>query len=65
LHFGLIRNDGSEKPIAQALAAFAREGREVLPPPAPIVEEAAYFSGFPDSVDDAYAHYLDVRAVTA
>jgi endo-1,4-beta-mannosidase len=65
LHFGLIRNDGSEKPIAQTLAAFAREGREVLPPRAPIVDEAAYFSGFPDSVDDAYAHYLDVRAVKA
>ncbi len=58
LHFGIIRHDGTEKPVARTLAAFARERREVCAAPSPIVEESAYYREFPDSLDEAYAAYL-------
>ncbi|HEY0798374.1 MAG TPA: hypothetical protein VGD50_04440 [Candidatus Baltobacteraceae bacterium] len=64
LHFGIIRNDGSEKPIAATLSAFAHEGRTVLAPGAPIVDEAKYFGGLPDSLDDAYTQYIAQTAAT-
>jgi endo-1,4-beta-mannosidase len=57
LHFGIVRNDGSEKPVAQALAAFARERRSVSEQPAPFVDESAYYAGLPDSTRAAYEVY--------
>ena len=61
LRFGIVRQDGSEKPVAQALAAFAREGREVHEPPPPIVDERSYYAGLPDSQRAAYAAYLEAH----
>ncbi|MDP9025913.1 MAG: hypothetical protein M3N13_11135 [Candidatus Eremiobacteraeota bacterium] len=58
LTFGMVRQDGSEKPIAQTLKAFAAEEREVAPLPAPIVKEHEYFAHFPESVDEAYTRYV-------
>jgi hypothetical protein len=57
LSFGIIRNDGSEKPVAAALKAFAAERRPVAPLPPPIVDEAAYFAHFDASVYEAYERY--------
>jgi len=59
LRFGLVRADGSEKPVAHALAAFAREGRAVADVRPPIVEEAPYFAGLPATLDRAYAAYCE------
>jgi endo-1,4-beta-mannosidase len=62
LHFGIVRNDGSEKPVAHTLAGFARENREVrltydrLP-----IDEASYYAGLPASTERAYAAYYAVH----
>jgi endo-1,4-beta-mannosidase len=62
LRFGIVRNDGSEKPVAQALAAFARERHSVSSQPPPIVDEAAYFAGLPASTQAAYEAYCTAHA---
>lgn len=61
LTFGLVRGDGSAKPVAAALAAFAREGRTVAEPPPPIVEEGAYYAGLPDSLTRAFEAYVEAH----
>ncbi len=59
LSFGVIRSDGSEKPVAQALQAFAAEERSVVDPPAPIVRsDDAWFGSLPGIVKDRYRYYL-------
>ena len=64
LSFGIVRSDGSEKPIAGTLRRFAAEQRQTLEVPAPIVNEAAYFAGLPNTIDSAYTTYVrrDVHA---
>ncbi|MGH7755351.1 MAG: hypothetical protein ACREM8_03580, partial [Vulcanimicrobiaceae bacterium] len=63
LHFGLIRSDGREKPVAGVLAAAARARRPIVDPPPPIVDEAAYYAALPGSTGRSYAAYLGrVRA---
>jgi endo-1,4-beta-mannosidase len=59
LSFGIVRDDGSEKPVARALASFARERRGLVPPPSPIVDEATYFAHLPHSLARAYAAYVE------
>jgi endo-1,4-beta-mannosidase len=59
LTFGLVRSDGSTKPVAQALAAFAREGRSVVEPHDPAIFEPAYYADLPYSTRDAFARYLE------
>lgn len=46
--FGMVRADGSDKPVALALQAFARQSRHSVRPPMPIVRE-----------DEWYAHVSD------
>ena len=58
LTFGLIRNDGSEKPVAALLKRFAAENRHALPAPAAIVDEETWFAGLPDGVRTTYAAYV-------
>lgn len=59
LSFGIVRSDGSEKPVADVLSRIAGECREVQGGCAPLpVEEEAYFRGLPESADRAYAAYL-------
>lgn len=58
LGFGLVRADGSEKPVAATLARFAREAREVAAAPPPLVEEATYYAGLPATQTEAYARYV-------
>jgi endo-1,4-beta-mannosidase len=58
--FGILRSDGSDKPVAAALAAFARQRRSVLPAPPPAIDvpEAAYYAALPDATEAAYATFL-------
>jgi len=59
--FGIIRNDGTLKPVALTLQRFAREGRSVVPTPAPIVREEEWY----DSMDKAYQTALFQRYLNA
>jgi endo-1,4-beta-mannosidase len=58
--FGILRSNGSDKPVAAALAAFARQRRSVLPaPPTPVdIPEAAYYAALPNATEAAYATFL-------
>ncbi len=56
--FGIVRNDGTAKPVADALAAFAREGRKVNLIPPLRIDEAAYYRKLPQSAAIAYTEYL-------
>jgi endo-1,4-beta-mannosidase len=57
LTFGIIRNDGTEKPIAAALKAFAAENRPVAALPPPLVSEPDYYNDLPESTSQTYAAY--------
>jgi endo-1,4-beta-mannosidase len=61
LTFGIVRGDGSEKPVAATLAAFAREHRVVTEAPAPIVDEDDYFAELPGSLSRAYREYVEAH----
>ena len=57
LRFGIVRADGSEKPIARRLAALAQERRRIVKPEPLALEEEAYYRGLPASIGKAYAEY--------
>lgn len=59
LHFGIIRSDGSEKPVAKMLRDFAKENRHARRPGPAIVDETSYFAGLPDNVDATYKQYAE------
>jgi endo-1,4-beta-mannosidase len=62
LRFGILRADGSEKPVANVLSAFAAERRPLCDPgPAPIAE-AEYYDRLPESVTQTYARYCRQHA---
>jgi len=61
LSFGIIRSDGSAKPVAGALQRFAAERRTVLSTPAAAFDQAAYYRGLPDSTASAYARWVEER----
>jgi endo-1,4-beta-mannosidase len=55
LSFGIVRSDGSEKPVAAALAAFAAERRTVLvPDDMPVIADTYYYRTLPDSTNTLY-----------
>lgn len=58
LGFGLIRADGSEKPVASILRAFANQHRTVRPTPPPIVRESDWFKALPNGVRPTYRQYV-------
>jgi endo-1,4-beta-mannosidase len=62
LRFGIVRNDGSEKPISQMLSQFAAERRDVVAPPAPIASEAEHYEGLPRSIEREYRAYYENHA---
>lgn len=62
LSFGIVRADGTLKPVAHALAEIAAERRDVLPAPSPIVTEAAYYTGLPDDLPELYREYCESHA---
>ncbi|HVS46498.1 MAG TPA: hypothetical protein VMS32_07525 [Verrucomicrobiae bacterium] len=57
LRFGILRADGGEKPVAQALARFGAEGRRVVPASRPEVREADYYAALPAGIVKEYADY--------
>jgi endo-1,4-beta-mannosidase len=59
LTFGLVRADGTPKPVVDALAQFAREGHQTVEPPAPIVDEASYYAALPAGLDAIYERYCE------
>jgi endo-1,4-beta-mannosidase len=59
LTFGIVRSDGSTKPVAHALSFFAREARSVVEPNDPAIFEPAYYAGLPHTTRDAYARFLE------
>lgn len=65
LSFGIIRSDGSDKPVAAALKRFAQENRPVLPPPEPIVRENDWYANVNQAYQKAkYEEYLAMIART-
>lgn len=58
LRFGVVRSDGSEKPVARTLAALAAEGRTVLPPRTLPIDESEYYAELPTATARAYEGYL-------
>jgi endo-1,4-beta-mannosidase len=66
LSFGMLRADGSEKPVARALSAFARELRTVVANRDEVeTSEDSYYQGLPHSTDRAFAAYLRARGTGA
>ena len=59
LTFGIVRSNGSTKPVASALSAFAREARSVVEPDDLTILEPAYYAGLPQTTHDAYARFLE------
>jgi hypothetical protein len=56
---GIIRRDGSEKPVAHALAAFAREARSVVKPvEMPMISSTYYYRTLPVSTRTLYDAFL-------
>lgn len=58
LSFGIVRQDGSLKPVAETLRKFAGEHRDIAALPKPIVNEAEYYEHFPEVVEETYERYL-------
>ncbi|MHB8432908.1 MAG: glycoside hydrolase 5 family protein [Candidatus Tyrphobacter sp.] len=63
LRFGIVRSDGSEKPVAKALSDFAREARTVTDAPQlQIAREQEYYASLPQAIFDAYDAYCRTYA---
>jgi endo-1,4-beta-mannosidase len=64
LSFGIVRADGEYKPVAQALASFARESREVVDvqPPAIVDNESKYYASLPEGIGTLYHEYCEAYA---
>jgi len=62
MSFGIVRSDGSEKPVATALAAFAGQARSVVDPHDPPIFEPAYYADLPHTTLEAYGRYLERRS---
>ncbi len=57
--FGIVRSDGSLKPVAQTLERFASEKRETMPAPAPIVREQDWYGNMDKTYHASlYREYL-------
>jgi endo-1,4-beta-mannosidase len=59
LRFGIVRSDGTAKPVASVLESIARQPRELAALPAPIAREAEHYAGLPASIEREYAAYCD------
>jgi endo-1,4-beta-mannosidase len=60
LRFGVVRSDGTLKPVAQVLAQLAGEARQTVDTlPAPIGDETEHYAGLPQSIEREYRAYCD------
>ena len=59
LRFGIVRSDGSEKPIARGLTGIALERRDVRDPAPRIAEESAYYASLPEGIVNLYRDYCE------
>jgi endo-1,4-beta-mannosidase len=61
MSFGIVRSDGTEKPVAQALRAFAAERHEIVDAPRDEagVSETEYYRGLPHATAAAYARFVE------
>jgi endo-1,4-beta-mannosidase len=59
LRFGIVRSDGTLKPVAQTLAQIAAGPRDVQGLPAPIAVEAEHYAGLPQSIESEYRAYCN------
>ncbi len=65
LRFGIVRADGSLKPVADVLAAVARERRPVVTNATALhVDEHAYYAGLPGATGAEYADYCSSEELT-
>ena len=56
---GIVRGDGSEKPVAEALASFARRAETVLEPhDMPMISDTYYYRTLPKSTQTLYDAFL-------
>ncbi len=63
LRFGIARSDGTWKPVARKLAAFAREARDVVETlPLPVAGESEHYAGLPESIAREYHAYCESYA---
>jgi endo-1,4-beta-mannosidase len=59
LSFGIVRSDGSAKPVASALAAFASQRRSVLTPSdMPLIAEVYFYRTLPQSTLTLYDSFI-------
>lgn len=59
LSFGIVRSDGTFKPVAHALARIAVEKRSVVEAPPAIVDESAFYASLPRGIFDEYHTYCE------
>jgi len=57
LTFGVVRQNGSDKPIAAVLRTFSAVRRSTTQLPRALVDEKTYYGGLPAELDDLYRHY--------
>jgi endo-1,4-beta-mannosidase len=62
LRFGIVRSDGSFKPVAHTLARLASEKRSVTEPQPPIAGEAEHYAGLPGSIVQEFLEYCETHA---
>ncbi|MBV9233920.1 MAG: hypothetical protein JO030_07750 [Candidatus Eremiobacteraeota bacterium] len=62
LRFGIVRSDGTRKPIALTLQKAAADAPDVVSTPAPIADENEYFAGLPRSIEREYRTYCETHA---
>ncbi|GAC1535206.1 MAG: hypothetical protein NVS2B17_05250 [Candidatus Velthaea sp.] len=61
LSFGIIRNDGSLKPVAEAISEFANSRPTVMQPHDWTIFEPAYYADLPHTTAEAFARHLESR----
>jgi endo-1,4-beta-mannosidase len=60
MHFGIVRADGSFKPVAETLSRIASEARTVAEPQPAIVNEDDYYAALPRGIFSEYRKYCAV-----
>lgn len=59
MRFGIIRSDGTAKPVAAALAAFARQRRDAIDvEERPLISDTYYYRTLPTSTKTLYESFL-------